>query len=32
MTGLPLLHTVHNVFTGHVPLDILFGVDWNSMS
>ncbi len=32
MTGLPLLHTVHNVFTGNVPLDILFGVDWNSMS
>jgi glycogen synthase len=26
-TGVPVLHTVHNVFTGHIPLDYLFGVD-----
>lgn len=32
ITGLPLLHTVHNVFTGHVPLDFLYGVDLNNMS
>ncbi len=25
--GVPVLHTVHNVFTGHVPMDMLFGVD-----
>lgn len=30
----PVLHTVHNVHTGHIPLDMLFGVDiggltWN---
>lgn len=32
ITGLPLLHTVHNIFTGHVPLDLLYGVDWHNMS
>lgn len=32
VTGLPLLHTVHNIFTGHVPLDLMYGVDLNSMS
>ena len=26
-TGLPVLHTVHNVFTGNIPLDMLSGVD-----
>lgn len=31
-TGLPVLHTVHNVFTGHIPLEMLNGVDLNSMS
>jgi len=30
-TGLPVLHTVHNVFTGNIPLDLLRGVDINSM-
>ncbi len=32
ITGLPLLHTVHNSFTGHVPLDLLYGVDLHNMS
>lgn len=32
VTGLPQLHTVHNVFTGHVPLEFLFGVDLHNMS
>jgi len=32
VTGLPLLHTVHNIFTGHVPLDLLYGVDLLNMS
>ena len=26
-TGCPVLHTVHNVHTGHIPLSMLFGVD-----
>jgi glycogen synthase len=26
-TGCPVLHTIHNVHTGHIPLDMLFGVD-----
>jgi len=25
--GCPVLHTVHNVHTGHIPLSMLFGVD-----
>jgi len=24
--GIPLLHTVHNTFTGHIPLEMFFGV------
>ena len=32
VTGLPILHTVHNVFTGNVPLDMYFGVDLDSMN
>ena len=28
----PVLHTVHNVHTGHVPLDMLFGVDIDSLT
>jgi glycogen synthase len=32
VTGLPLLHTVHNIFTGHLPLDLLYGVDLQHMS
>jgi len=30
--GIPVLHTVHNSFTGHIPLDMLFGVDINQLS
>lgn len=30
--NVPVLHTVHNVFTGHVPLDMLFGVDLDDFS
>ncbi|MBN2515534.1 MAG: glycogen/starch synthase [Deltaproteobacteria bacterium] len=30
--GIPILHTVHNSFTGHIPLDMLFGVDINQLS
>jgi glycogen synthase len=26
-TGCPVLHTIHNVHTGLIPLDMLFGVD-----
>lgn len=25
--NIPVLHTIHNVFTGHIPLDMLFGID-----
>jgi len=28
----PVLHTVHNVHTGHIPLDMLFGVDIDSLA
>jgi len=30
--GCPVLHTVHNVHTGHIPVDMLFGVDIDSMN
>jgi glycogen synthase len=30
--NVPVLHTVHNVFTGHIPLDMLFGVDLEDFS
>ncbi len=30
-TDLPVLHTVHNVFTAHLPLDLMMGVDLRSM-
>lgn len=30
--GLPILHTVHNVFTGHVPCEMLFGTDINQLA
>jgi glycogen synthase/predicted glycosyl hydrolase (DUF1957 family) len=30
-TGLPVLHTVHNVFTAHLPLEMMMGVDLRSM-
>ncbi|MBN1546024.1 MAG: glycogen/starch synthase [Syntrophaceae bacterium] len=26
-TGCPVLHTIHNVHTGYIPLDMLFGLD-----
>ena len=29
---IPVLHTVHNSFTGHVPLDMLFGIDFDELS
>ncbi len=28
----PVLHTVHNVHTGHIPLDMLFGVDIDGLA
>jgi len=30
--GCPVLHTVHNGFTGHIPLDMMFSVNLNQMS
>jgi len=30
--GLPILHTVHNVFSGHIPLEMLFGINLNQLS
>ena len=30
--GFPILHTVHNVFTERLPLDLLRGIDINSMA
>jgi glycogen synthase len=30
--GCPVLHTVHNVHTGHIPVDMLFGVDVESLA
>ena len=30
--GIPVLHTVHNIFTGHIPLDALFGVELDQLS
>ncbi|MEN6320090.1 MAG: glycogen/starch synthase [Syntrophaceae bacterium] len=31
-TGCPVLHTVHNVHTGQIPVDMLFGVDVESLA
>ena len=28
----PVLHTVHNVHTGHIPLDMLYGVDIGNLT
>jgi len=28
----PVLHTVHNVHTGHIPVEMLFGVDVDSLT
>ena len=30
--GCPVLHTVHNVHTGNIPMEMLFGVDVDSIS
>ncbi|MBN1829445.1 MAG: glycogen/starch synthase [Deltaproteobacteria bacterium] len=30
--GIPVLHTVHNSFTGHIPLDMVFGIDVNDLA
>jgi glycogen synthase len=30
--GIPVLHTVHNIFTGHIPVESLFGVELNQLS
>ncbi|HYA13759.1 MAG TPA: glycogen/starch synthase [Syntrophales bacterium] len=30
--GCPVLHTVHNVHTGHIPAEMLFGVDVDSLT
>jgi glycogen synthase len=29
---IPILHTVHNSFTGHIPLEMLFGIDLDQLS
>jgi glycogen synthase len=31
-TGCPVLHTIHNVHTGHIPVEMLFGVDIEGLS
>jgi glycogen synthase len=31
MTGLPILHTVHNVFTAHVPLALMNGINLGAL-
>jgi glycogen synthase len=31
-SGLPVLHTVHNVFTGHVPLEMLMGIELDHLA
>lgn len=28
----PILHTIHNVHTGHIPLDMLFGIDIDNIA
>lgn len=30
--GCPVLHTVHNVHTGHIPVEMLYGIDVDSLS
>jgi len=30
--GLPVLHTVHNVHTGHIPIEMLFGIDVENLA
>jgi glycogen synthase len=31
-TGIPVLHTVHNVFTAHVPVDFMQGVNFSNIA
>jgi glycogen synthase len=31
-TGIPVLHTVHNVFTAHLPVEMLGGIDLSQLS
>jgi glycogen synthase len=31
LRGCPVLHTIHNVHTGHIPPEMLFGVDIDSL-
>jgi len=30
--GCPILHTLHNVHTGHIPMDMFFGIDTERIS
>ncbi|HET57344.1 MAG TPA: hypothetical protein ENN35_02750 [Deltaproteobacteria bacterium] len=30
--GIPLLHTMHNSFTGHIPLEMLFGIEIDELT
>ncbi len=30
--GFPVLHTVHNIHTGQLPLEMLFGVEWERLT
>jgi len=30
--GCPILHTIHNIHNGNIPLDMLFGIDIDSMA
>lgn len=32
LRGVPILHTVHNTHTGHVPLDMYYGVNMQSLA
>jgi glycogen synthase len=32
MSGCPVLHTLHNVHTGHIPFELLFGIDTARLS
>ncbi|MBP7053858.1 MAG: glycogen/starch synthase [Phycisphaerae bacterium] len=32
LRGIPILHTVHNTHTGHVPLDMFYGVNLQTLS
>jgi len=31
-SGCPVLHTVHNIHTGHIPVEMLFGVDVDTLT